>query len=196
MRAIQNRSNFLFGSGCAGLGNYSFKYPTGPPCGRRGGSHDEFAFQFVVGFVFSQGKAHSEKGPRPGYHCQDCPLISEALHQGARGEPGGVVGGGGGGEVHRGAGGAPPSAPWACGPPMGMEIPVVGHPRVSGGPGQSRRGWIPAFAGMTATGDFRQSDKLPGRVSKVSRDLWGGVRRTIRMGLTVVGRAFGVSTCF
>ncbi len=36
--------------------------------GLKGGSHDEFAFQFVVGFAFPRGKAHGEKGPRRGYH--------------------------------------------------------------------------------------------------------------------------------
>jgi hypothetical protein len=29
---------------------------------------------------------------------------------------------------------------------------LFGRPRESGGPGKPRRGWIPAFAGMTQTG--------------------------------------------
>jgi hypothetical protein len=39
--------------------------------GDRTGSHDEFAFQFVVGLCTRHGKAHGEKGARRGYQGSD-----------------------------------------------------------------------------------------------------------------------------
>ena len=63
-------------------------------------------------------------------------------------------------------------------PTHGNGNPRCCHPRVSGGPGQSRRDWIPAFAGMTATGDFRQSVTWP------SAHQWG--RKTGREGSLIL----------
>ena len=62
------------------------KAPYGATEKRSGGvgrKIDNFLSRFcrqAAGVAFPRGKAHREKGPRRGYHCQDCLPISETLH--------------------------------------------------------------------------------------------------------------------